>query len=128
MDDIPNVLKIKTEFDLCFDNKNEGQRYNQQIHQIRLDTRYNGHIVIMRPSTLQCRFTKRWRVLPSDVCFYSKGTPDLRKTFAKSSNLKKRWHVISFWAQMQILEQTNKLDLFQIVYGVDDQRWNHGKL
>ena len=29
---------------------------------------------------------------------------------------------------MQILEQTNKLDFFQIVYGVDDQRWNHGKL
>ena len=29
---------------------------------------------------------------------------------------------------MQIFEQTNKLDLFQIVHGVDDQRWNHGKL
>ena len=45
-----------------------------------------------------------------------------------SSNFKKRWQVISFWALMQILEQFNKLELFQIVYGVDDQHWNHGKL
>ena len=30
--------------------------------------------------------------------------------------------MIRFWARMQIFEQTNNLDHFQIVYGVDDKR------
>ena len=83
-----NVLKIKTEFDLSLSN--EGQCYNQQIYQIRLETCYNGHIVTIRPSTL-------FVTLPNGDVFYQmtcvfivRARPDLRKTFPKSSNLKKR--------------------------------------